>query len=127
VVSQFGLEAPVAMFELDLDALLPHVKEVRHYQPVAPYPSLEEDLAVVVESDVTAAQVQSIIQQSSLVRSVRLFDVYSGSQVPAGKKSLAFSVSYQAADHTLTDEEVRRQRERIVARLGQELGAVLRG
>jgi phenylalanyl-tRNA synthetase beta chain len=127
VVSQFGLEAPVAMFELDLDALLPHVKEVRHYQPVAPYPSLEEDLAVVVESDVPAAQVQSIIQQSSLVRSVRLFDVYSGSQVPAGKKSLAFSVSYQAADHTLTDEEVRRQRERIVARLGQELGAVLRG
>ncbi len=127
VVSQFGLEAPVAMFELDLDALLPHVKEVRHYQPVAPYPSLEEDLAVVVESDVPAAQVQGIIQQSSLVRSVRLFDVYSGSQVPAGKKSLAFSVSYQAADHTLTDEEVRRQREHIVARLGQELGAVLRG
>jgi len=127
VVSQFGLEAAVAMFDLDLDALLPHVKEVRHYQPVAPYPSLDEDLAVVVEADVQAAQVQSIIQQSSLVRSVRLFDVYSGSQVPAGKKSLAFSVSYQAADHTLTDEEVRRQRERIVARLGQELGAVLRG
>ncbi|MCH7999482.1 MAG: phenylalanine--tRNA ligase subunit beta [Chloroflexi bacterium] len=127
VVSQFGLEATVAMFELDLDALLPHLKEVRHYQPVAPYPSLDEDLAVVVESDVQAAQVQRIIQESSLVRSVRLFDVYSGSQVPAGKKSLAFSVSYQAADHTLTDEEVRRQRERIVARLGKELGAVLRG
>ena len=47
--------------------------------------------------------------------------------MPPGKKSLAFSVSYQAADHTLTDEEVRRQQERILAGLQQEVGAVLRG
>jgi phenylalanyl-tRNA synthetase beta chain len=52
--------------------------------------------------------------------------MYVGPQVAAGKKSLAFSVSFQAADHTLTDEEVAKQRERIVARLRQELGAELR-
>ena len=126
VASQFGLEGPVALFELSLDALLPHVKPVRHYQPLAPYPSLDEDLALVVDADVPAARVQAIVEQAPLVRSVRLFDVYSGSQVPSGKKSLAFSVSYQASDHTLTDEEVRRQRERIVARLRQEVGAALR-
>ena len=126
VASQFGLEAPVAMFELNLDALLPSVTEVRHYRPVAPYPSLDEDLAVVVSADVPAARVQAIIQQAPLVRAARLFDVYSGPQVPSGKKSLAFSVSYQASDHTLTDEEVRRQREGILARLRQEVGAVLR-
>ena len=127
VASQFGLEGPVAMFELDLDALLPHVTQVRHYQPLAPYPSLEEDLAVIVDGDVPAARVHGIIQQAPLVRSARLFDVYSGPQVPAGKRSLAFSVSYQSSDHTLTDEEVRRQRERILARLRQEVGATLRG
>ena len=70
---------------------------------------------------------RALIQQAPLVRSARLFDVYSGPQVPSGKKSLAFSVSYQAPDHTLTDEEVARQRERILARLRQELGAELRG
>ncbi|MCH7835553.1 MAG: phenylalanine--tRNA ligase subunit beta [Chloroflexi bacterium] len=126
VASQFGLEAPVAMFELNLDALLPHVTEVRHYRPVAPYPSLDEDLAVVVSADVPAARVRAIIQQAPLVRAARLFDVYSGPQVPSGKKSLAFSVSYQASDHTLTDEEVRRQRESILIRLRQEVGGVLR-
>jgi phenylalanyl-tRNA synthetase beta chain len=126
VASQFGLESPVGMFEVDLDALLPHVKGVGHYEAVAPYPSLEEDIAVIVDADLAAGRVQRMIEQGPLVRSVRLFDVYSGPQVPAGKKSLAFSVSYQAADHTLTDEEVRRQRERIVARLRHEAGATLR-
>jgi len=127
VAAEFDLESPVAMFEVDLDALLPHVSGLRRYQALAPYPSLEEDIAVIVDADVPAARVRGIIQAVPLVRSVRLFDVYSGPQVPPGKKSLAFSVSYQAADHTLTDEEVRRQQERIVARLRQEVGAELRG
>jgi phenylalanyl-tRNA synthetase beta chain len=115
------------MFEVDLDALLPHVSGPRRYQALAPYPSVEEDIAVIVDADVPAARVRGIIEAAPLVRSVRLFDVYSGPQVPPGKKSLAFSVSYQAVDHTLTDEEVRRQQERILARLQHEVGATLRG
>ena len=106
---------------------IPHVAGPRRYQPVALYPSVEEDIAVIVDGSVPAARVQGIIQAAPLVRSARLFDVYSGPQVPSGKKSLAFSISYQAADHTLTDEEVRRQQERILARLRKELDAVLRG
>jgi len=127
VAAGFDLESPVAMFEVDLDALLPHLSGLRRYQAVAPYPSLEEDIAVIVDADVAAARVRGIIEAAPLVRSIRLFDVYSGPQVPPGKKSLAFSVSYQAADHTLTDEEVRRQHERILACLRQEVGAELRG
>ncbi len=127
VASQFEIEASVAMFELNLDALLPYLAGVRHYQPFSAYPMVEEDMALILDRETPAAMVQSIIEQASLVRSARLFDVYSGPQVPPGKKSLAFSVSYQAADHTLTDEEVARQRERILARLRQELGAELRG
>jgi len=83
-------------------------------------------MALIVDKELPAARVQALIQQAPLVRSARLFDVYSGPQVPPGKKSLAFSVSYQAPDHTLTDEEVKRQRERILARLRQEVGAELR-
>jgi len=94
---------------------------------VAPYPSVEEDIAVIVDAEVPAARVQGIIQAAPLVHSARLFDVYRGPQVPPGRKSLAFSVSYQAADHTLTDEEVRGQRRRIIERLRREVGAELRG
>ena len=127
VAAEFDLENPVAMFEVDLDALLPYVSGLRHYQALAPYPSVEEDIAVIVDVDVPAARVREIIQAAPLVRSARLFDVYSGPQVPPGKNSLAFSVSYQAADHTLTDKEVRQQHKGIVARLQQEVGASLRG
>ena len=73
-----------------------------------------------------AARVQSIIQAAPLVRSARLFDVYSGPQVPPGKKSLAFSISYQATDHTLTDEEVAALHTAIRDALHTRLQATLR-
>jgi phenylalanyl-tRNA synthetase beta chain len=86
-----------------------------------------QDLAVVADEAVTAAQVQSIIEGATLVRRAQLFDVYTGEPVPAGKKSLAFSVTYQVADHTLTDAEVARAQRGIVERLKRQLGATLRG
>jgi phenylalanyl-tRNA synthetase beta chain len=127
VAASFDIDDVVGMFELDLDALLPHMRHIAHYEPVSPYPPVVEDLAVVVADDVTSARVQSIIESFPLVRSAPVFDVYTGPPVPAGRKSMAFSVSYQAPDKTLTDEDVARQRDRIVARLRQELGAELRG
>ncbi len=127
VAASFDIEEEVAMFELDLDAVLPHAQTVVHYQPLSPYPTVEEDLAVIVPADASAGQVQGIIESFPVVRSASVFDVYTGAPIRAGRKSLAFSVSYQAPDHTLTDAEVARQRERIVARLRQELGAELRG
>lgn len=127
VAASFDIDAEVSMFELDLDALLPHVQTVVHYQPLSPYPSVEEDLAVIVPADITAARVREIIESFPLVRAASVFDVYTGPPVPSGRKSLAFSVSYQSLDHTLTDAEVAKQRDRIVARLRAELGAELRG
>jgi len=123
VAAAFDIQADVAMVELDLDALLPHVPDTVHYQPVPAYPSLEEDLAIIVPEDVPAARASSIIESSPLVRAASLFDVYTGPPVPAGRKSLAFSVSFQAPDRTLTDAEVSRQRQRILERLKRELGA----
>ena len=68
----------------------------------------------------------SVIEDSNLVHSVSIFDVYTGQPIPKRKKSLAFSISFQSGDRTLTDEDVAEERKRIVARLGRELGATLR-
>ena len=126
VAASFEIKQDVAMFELDLEALSPHVPGTIHYEPVSPYPSVEEDLAIIVDEEVPADRAMSVIESSNLVRSVSIFDVYTGPPVPKGKKSLAFSISFQSGDRTLTDEDVAKERKRIVERLGRELGATLR-
>jgi phenylalanyl-tRNA synthetase beta chain len=126
VAAAFDIEQDVHLFEVDLEELLPHVGGPRRYQPLSRYPAVEEDLAIVVEEGVQAAQVQAVIESFPLVQRAILFDVYTGPPVPEGKKSLAYSIGYQSFEHTLTDAEVNRERKRIVGRLAQELGAVLR-
>ena len=125
--SHFGVDQDVYLFEVTLDALLPFVSSVRHYQAISRFPPVVEDLAVVVAESIPAVQVRDGILNHPLVSSVELFDEYVGDPVPSGKKSLAFSVSYQAPDRTLTEKEVGKARERIVGRLLKELGAELRG
>jgi phenylalanyl-tRNA synthetase beta chain len=81
---------------------------------------------MIVPDGVTAGEALSIIRSFPLVRSASIFDVYTGPPVPEGRKSLAFSLSFQASDHTLIDAEVSRQRQHIIERLRRELGAELR-
>ena len=92
------------------------------------HPPVYEDLAVVVEAEVPAERVRRVIRRagSPLVRSVELFDVYRGSQVDEGKKSLAYRLTYQAEDRTLTDGEVAEVRAAIVDELKDALNARLR-
>ena len=128
VARDFGVSSrPVLVFELDLPALLPHVSRQRPYRPATRFPGVSQDIALVLDQDVPAARVERIIAGARLVRQVTLFDVYTGPQVPPGKKSLAFSVLYQSDERTLTDEEVGRAQRAIVARLERELDARLRG
>jgi phenylalanyl-tRNA synthetase beta chain len=127
VAAAFGIDRDVVMFEIDLQALLPHLSGVARYQRVSPFPSLEQDLAVIVDHDVPAARVLALIQKSELVRTATIFDVYAGDPIPKGRKSIAVSVSYQSKDKTLTDSQVAKERARIVERLKRELGAELRG
>ncbi len=122
----FGIVQDVYLFEIRLDALLPHVPPVTHYQSFSKYPAVVEDLAIVVDREQTASSVLSEIQVHPLVASARVFDEYTGEQVPEGKKSLAIAVSYQAPDRTLTDADVAKARDKIVARLGARCGAELR-
>ncbi|MCJ7510900.1 MAG: phenylalanine--tRNA ligase subunit beta [Dehalococcoidia bacterium] len=127
VAASFDIEQDVYLFEVNLETLVPQVGKPRLYQSLSRFPAVEEDIAIVVDEGVTAAQVQAIVEAFSLVQRAALFDVYTGPPVPAGKKSLAYAISYQSLDHTLTDAEVDRERRRILERLSREVGAVLRG
>ena len=130
VAEKYDLPAqPVLAADLDLETLLANVSE-RHPVGVVPeFPPMKEDLAVIVDEGVPAAQVEAAIRAAggSLLASVTLFDLYRGEQIGAGKKSLAYSLAYQAPDKTLTDAEAAKLRERIVRKLKEDLEAVLRG
>ena len=92
------------------------------------FPSVEEDLALIVNEDVQASDVLAAIQRAggNLLNNARLFDVYRGEQVGAGKKSLAYALSYQAEDRTLSDKEIEKIRSKIIRSLEANLGATIR-
>lgn len=130
VRSAFDLpDQRVCIAELRLAPLVAAVSFRPAMQSISSFPAIKEDLAVVVDEAVLAEQVEQMIRQTggSLLREVRLFDVYRGKQVAAGKKSLAYSLTFQADDKTLKDSDVEKVRKRIIARLGQTLSAELRG
>jgi phenylalanyl-tRNA synthetase beta chain len=121
--------SPLLAADFDLDALLEAMPERYEVQPVPAFPPVLEDLAVVVDESLPAEAVEQAIRQAGgkTVAQVRLFDVYRGEQIGPGLKSLAYSLTYQAPDRTLTDQEAAQVRQSIIRRLEQELGAKLRG
>jgi phenylalanyl-tRNA synthetase beta chain len=121
-------EQPATVMELDLDALLVSWGAAGAMEALSTQPPVYEDLALIVDEATPAAQVAGLIRQSGgkLLAGVRLFDVYRGGQIPAGRKSLAYALTYQALDRTLTDEDTKKLRAKIVGRLERELGATLR-
>jgi phenylalanyl-tRNA synthetase beta chain len=120
-------DSPVLVAEFDLDALRT-LNANYEIKPVPEFPPILEDIAVIVDESVAASRVEALIRQTGgkNVTNVRLFDVYRGEQIGAGKKSLAYSLTYQAPDKTMTDAEAAAIRNKIVKRLEQEIGAKLR-
>jgi hypothetical protein len=103
VAAAFELPRGVHAFRLSLDALLGAARLIPQYRPIPRLPAVLRDLAVVVDDAVGAASVEAAIREEPLVESVTLFDVYRGPPLPAGRKNLAFAISYRAPDRTLTD------------------------
>ena len=128
VLDLFDLEgSTTAMFEIDLDALYPTVVNAAGgYLTPSRFPESERDLALIVDADVPAARVQSIIDLNELVRSSSPFDVYIGEGIPAGKKSIAFRAVFQSPTTTLTAEQVDVAQAEILRQLRSEVGAELR-
>ena len=129
VQKAFDLPAPVFVAELSLDAIEGLAERVVQYRPLARYPGVQRDLAVVVSVEVQAAEVVRAIEaiRPAWLRRVTLFDVYEGAQVGPGRKSLAYGLLYQADDRTLTDAEVNRVHSELVEQLRAQLGAEVRG
>jgi phenylalanyl-tRNA synthetase beta chain len=120
---------PVCAAELDLERLFLMVPASFGLRSVPRFPPILEDIALVVDDAVSAGAVAGAIREAggSLLAEVRLFDVYQGPQVALGKKSLAFSLAFQASDRTLTDAEIEKEKARILAVIAERLGARLRG
>ena len=128
VVAALGLPPRTCVAELDLDAIIAATGGIRRATPISTFPVAKEDVALVVDAAVPAGQVEAALRAGAgeLLESVRLFDVYVGPQIGAGRKSLAFSLRLRAPDRTLTADEVSGTREAAVALAGQRHGAVLR-
>ena len=115
-------------FELDLETLAERVPDLVIYDDVITYPPVRQDLAFVVAEDVPAGELEAAAAEAAgeALREMRAFDVYRGDQVGSGKKSIAFAVTFQSPEKTLTDEEAAELRNRIVERLRDAFGAELR-
>lgn len=128
--SAFDIDEPVFLLELWLEDLVRVLPERPAYTPPSRFPAVRQDIALVVPEALSAGRVLQLVRahRSGAVRiTANVFDEYRGQGVPPGMKSLALSISYQADDRTLTDEDVARIQGGLLKRLEKELGATLRG
>jgi phenylalanyl-tRNA synthetase beta chain len=130
VAESFGLaDRAVLVAEVDLDALLAAVPDRVAYRPFSTHPPAKRDLAVIVPADTPAETVRAEILAAGgdLLIACALFDRYTGESIPAGTKSFAFALTYQAPDRTLGDKEIDKAHQKIEGRLKHVLKAQIRG
>jgi phenylalanyl-tRNA synthetase beta chain len=128
VCQAFGLPVRTSAVEVDLDRLIAAGPEMVGARPFSSYPVAKEDVALIVPADVAAADVQAALVEGAgeLLESIRLFDLYTGEQIGAGKKSLAFALRFRAPDRTLKENEVADVRQAAVQVAVDRFGAVQR-
>jgi len=128
VLDRFNIEdSPVALIEINLETLYSTLEGTSPtYTEVSRYPESERDIAILVDDEVSSAQIQHIIIRNKLVQSSTPFDLYTGDKIPAGKKSIGYRVTFRSNQSTLTRELVDKTRQSIVKQLERELGAELR-
>ena len=128
VLENYDLPYKAYLFEFDMEVLVDAATFAKRFEPIPIYPTVERDLAIVVDKEVLSDLPTELIYATGgeLVKSVRLFDVYEGEQVPEGKKSLAYAITYHSATETLTDKAVNSLHDKVVKHLNQKLGAELR-
>jgi phenylalanyl-tRNA synthetase beta chain len=136
VIGAFSLPPRTAAMELDLSAIEAAADALRPVEApaISSYPAATQDVALLVAADVPAADVEAALvagvrgsDEPGLLENVRLFDVYTGEQAGAGRKSLAYTLRFRAPDRTLTAEETTAARDAAVAEAARRTGAVLRG
>jgi phenylalanyl-tRNA synthetase beta chain len=125
---RLDLDVPVFLFAAELDALGRARRETTRFTDFPRLPGVRRDVAFFLPADVPHGRIESLLRKSggALLTDVRLFDVYQGKGVPEGKKSLAYTLTFQAADRTLQESEIESLQRTMVETLGSEVGAVLR-
>lgn len=120
--------SPLLTFELDFERLVQYAPRQLTTRPFPRFPSVERDLAVVVDESFPAQRIIRWIKElsNSLIEDVQVFDQYRGAPIPEGKKSLAYTISYRAEERTLTDGEVNALHQDLVSQIGEVFGAQLR-
>ena len=128
VLENYDLPYKAYLFEFDLEGLVDAAIFAKRFEPIPIYPKVARDLAIVVDKEILSDMPTGLIYATGgdAVETVRLFDVYEGEQVPEGKKSLAYTITYHSATETLTDKAVNALHDKVVERLNQALGAELR-
>jgi len=123
------LDAPLLAADFDIAAIINAVPALFDVSSIPSQPPMLEDIALILDESIPAKDVEALIRQTGgrSVTNVRLFDIYRGEQIGTGKKSLAYSLTYQHPERTMTDKDANKLRNKIVKRLERELGAQLRG
>ncbi len=129
ILDAFGIKDKVFLTEVDFEKLSARVSRGKKFSPLPKFPPVDRDIAVVVDETLLSKVIRVKIEEvgGSMVESVTLFDVYKGEQVPAGKKSLAYSIRYRSQEKTLTEEEVDEIHRKVLSELEKSFGATLRG
>jgi len=128
VLRRLDIRGRPCVFEIDLNALRPHVPERREYRPVSRFPSLRRDLSIVVKKEVPYSLIETTARAvgADLLESIELRDVYTGPQVGPDERSITISLEFRSHVRTLTDEEVNNTLERLKSELVARFGAAFR-
>ncbi|MGY0372562.1 phenylalanine--tRNA ligase subunit beta [Clostridium sp. JNZ J1-5] len=128
VAENYEIEERCYIAEINLDILFKHANIEKKYNPLPKFPAVTRDLAVIIDDSILVQEIEDTIknQGGNLLESIKLFDVYKGQQIPEGKKSIAYALSYRGDNRTLTDNEVNKVHDKIVRALEHKLGAELR-
>ncbi len=128
VSKKYGIDVPCYAAELSFDALKAAIDYDIKYSPLPKFPAVTRDIAMLVDRETPVAEIEAVIRKSAgkLLEDIKLFDVYEGEQIPEGKKSVAYSAVFRAADRSLTGDEVQEVFDKVLKNLASELDAQLR-
>lgn len=128
VLAKYGIETACYVGEISFDALLENADKEKKFKAMPKFPAVTRDIAMLCDVQTPVADIEEVIVSASgkLLDTIKLFDVYQGSQIPEGKKSVAYAVSYRAADRSLTADEVNKVFDKVLKNLEEKLGVQLR-
>lgn len=128
IAEEFGAAQKNYIAMIDIEPLVEGTYLKPEYKPLPRFPAVSRDIAMLVDDHVLVKQIEQLIRTKAgkILEDIKLFDVYKGKQVPDGKKSIAYSITFRAADRTLTDDEVGKAMDNILKALSNKLGAQLR-